>query len=71
MKKVENAPPVSSNKSSELLTTLGKNHQIRTALKVKVVSKQQQLNDGEKKWIWELLDSANISYMNPGRKDNI
>ena len=71
MKKVENAPPVSSNKSSELLTTLGKNHQIRTALKVKVVSKQQKLNDGEKKWLRELLDSANISYMNPGRKDNI
>ena len=44
---------------------------MRTAVKNKLVPKQQKLTDEEKEGLRECLDSADISYMNPGRKVNI
>ena len=60
--------PKSPNKRKEIIGSLAQKYSLR---KKKPGPKRVELREEEKNWLHELLSQANMSYINPGRKDNV
>ena len=70
IKQVEKALPVSPRKKTEVIRGLVKQYQIRVKLAETRGRKQMVLSEEEKEWLLTFFDRLDITYINPGRKDN-
>ena len=70
LKKAVNALPESPRKKSEILGSLVKRCQLRIDLSGKRGRRAINLSDEEKEWVMNFFDRPDITYINPGRKDN-
>ena len=73
LKKAENALPQSPNKKKEIIASLASKYQLRIALiqKKRPGPKQKALTEEQIQWLVAALDRPDISYMNPGKNDNV
>ena len=69
--KVQKALPFSPRKKSEVIGKLAQKLQLRIAPKGKRGRKSNDLSDEQIAWIEEFLNRSDVTYMNPGRKDNV
>ena len=69
--KVEKALPCSPRKKSEVIEKLAKKFQLRIAASVKKGRKSKDLSEEQIAWLEQFLNRSDITYMNPGRKDNV
>lgn len=67
--RVENALPKCPTKSCEIIKRLATKYQLRVKLGTQI--KKKILSNDEKGFLLEWLDKPDITYTNPGRKDNI
>ena len=71
LSRAEKALPNSPNKKKEVVGALAKKNSLRIAMTKKPGRKTTELNPEEEEWLHEFLDRGDISYINPGRKDNV
>ena len=70
IRRAEKALPQSPRKKNEILGSLAKKYKLRILTnKKKTGRKATELTDEEKQWIADTLDRADLTYVNPGRKD--
>ena len=70
--RAEKALPQSPRKKNEILCSLAKKYKLRIVMsKKKSGRKATELTDEEKQWIVDNLDRADLTYVNPGRKDHV
>ena len=70
--RAEKALPKSPRKKNEILGSLAKKYKLRIVMnKKKTGRKATELTEEEKQWIVVNLDSADLTYVNPGRKDHV
>ena len=71
IRRAEKALPQSPRKKNEILGYLAKKYKLRIVMnKMKTGRKATELTDEEKQWIVDTLDRADLTYVNPGRKDH-
>ena len=63
--------PKSPNKKAEIIQRLATKYNLRVDLKENRGRRRKELSDEEKMWLIEFLNRSDISYTNPGRKDNV
>ena len=71
LKKVETSLPKSPGKRNEIISSLATKFQIRIAYQPKRGRNKDVLSEKERKYLIEFFDKQDISYMTPGRKDNV
>ena len=69
--RAKKALPTSPNKRKEVVGALSERFALRIAMKKKPGPKKSELTTDEEKWLHEFLDRGDISYVNPGRADNV
>ena len=50
---------------------MAKKYQLRIVMNKKRRRNAKELTDEEKQWIWYSLDRAEVTYVNPRRKDHV
>ena len=71
IKRAKKALPVSPCKKTEVISGLVKRYQIRVNLPETQGRKQMVLSEEEKEWLLTFFGRPDITYINPGRKDNV
>ena len=73
LKKADNALPQSPNKKKEIISSLASKYQLRIAQiqKKRPGPKRKGLTEEQIRWLVAVLDRPDISYMNPGKNDNV
>ena len=69
--RAEKALPKSPRKKTEILGPLAKKYQLCILMNKKRGRTAIELTDEEKQWIWYSLDRADLTYVNPGRKNHV
>ena len=70
--RAEKALPKSPRKKNEILGSLAKKYKLRIVMnKKKTGRRATELTEEEKQWIVDNLDRADLTYVNPGRKDHV
>ena len=70
-KRAEKALPVSPRKKTDVISGLVEQYQIRVKLAETRGRKRMVLSEEEKEWLLAFFDRPDITYINPGRKDNV
>ena len=63
--------PVSPRKKTEVISRLVKRYGIQLKLAETRERERMGLSDKEKEWFLNFSDRPDITYINPGRKDNV
>ena len=69
--RAEKALTKSPRKKTEILGSLTKKYQLRIVTNQKRGRKAKKLTHEKKQWIWYSLDRADLTYVNPGKKDHV
>ena len=70
LKRAEEGLPKSPNKKMEVIGSLAKKYKMRIALAKKRGRKYEDLSEGEVQWLKNYLERPEMTYINPGKKDN-
>jgi len=71
LRKAEEGLPKSPNKKMEVIGSLAKKYQMRIALSKKKGRKCEDLSEEQVEWLREYLERPEMTYINPGKKDNV
>lgn len=72
LSRVNNILPKSPHKKVEVIEKLAEKYQVKFAFKKAASGRpRKSLIDEEKEWLIEFLARADMTYTNPGRKDNV
>ena len=71
LKRAEDGLPSSPNKKMEVIGSLAKKYKMRIALCRKRGRKYEDLSEEEVKWLKNYLERPEMTYINPGKKDNV
>jgi len=71
VKRAENALPFSPTKKKEVINGLAKRYQLRIKLAENRGRKAYALNEEQLDWMKETLERPDLTYITPGRKDNV
>ena len=71
IKQAEKALSVSPRKKTEVISGLVKRYQIRVKLAETRGRKQMVLSEEENEWLPTLFNCPDVTYINPGRKENL
>ena len=71
LKRAEEGLPISPGKKMEVIGSLAKKYKMRIALSKKQGRKYEDLSEEEVTWLKDFLERPEMTYINPGKKDNI
>ena len=72
MSRANNFLPKRPHKKTEIIEKLAEKYKVRFNFKKSTCSKPgKDLNEEEKHWLIEFLTRGDLTYTNPGQKDNV